>query len=283
MSVLRSLIVCGLAALLVSGCGSTPVADDVGQREANEIVALLRQQGIPSQLSKARGSKARYTVLVPTSQFADAAGFLSKLGLPGDKKASFQELTASNGIIPPSREVEALRLDRATAAELEDLLRTRPEVAAVSVLVRVRSVEAGANPSAMVVIQERDGTTINPSEITEIASRAVPGIKRDDVLVSLSRSGRQSGDQAGETLTQLVPFLGAWRVPASEYQSLVFLFIALSLFVGGLSGLTGYLVGQFNWINRQASSGAPRGSRGVGARGVDTARERVGEQEDGGV
>jgi type III secretory pathway lipoprotein EscJ len=283
MRALRSLIVCGFASLLISGCGTTPVADDVGQREANEIVALLRQQGIPSQLSKGRGSTGRYSVLVPTSQFADAAGFLSRLGLPGDKKASFQELTASNGIIPPSREVEALRLDRATAAELEDLLRTRRDVAAVSVLARVRSVEPGANPSAMVVIQEREGASIELGEIKEIASRAVPGIKLEDVLVSLSRSERPAKESEAEPFSQLVPFLGAWRVPASEYQSLVFLFIALSLFVGGLSGLTGYLVGQFNWINRQASSGVPKGTRGVGNRVNDSSRDRAGEPEDGGI
>jgi type III secretory pathway lipoprotein EscJ len=207
------------------------------------------------------------------------------LGLPADKKASFQELTASNGIIPPSREVEALRLDRATAAELEDLLRARSEVAAVSVMVRMRAVEAGGRPSAMVVIQQRAGSKLGANEIVDIAARAVPGIQRDDILVSLSPS--LSGGQGvggGAESDQMVPFLGVWRVPSSEYQSLVLLFIALSVFVGGLSGLTGYLVGQFNWINRQATPGASRGARGAIGRGKSAPQDaRVESPEDGTV
>jgi len=103
----RTLVLSVVMALFMSGCGTTPVADDVSQREANEIVALLSERGIPATLVKGRGSKSRYTVSVGTAKFAEAAAILSRLGLPSDKKASFQELTASSGIIPASREVEA--------------------------------------------------------------------------------------------------------------------------------------------------------------------------------
>jgi type III secretory pathway lipoprotein EscJ len=254
----------------------------VGQREANEIVSLLRQQGIPAQLSKARGGKGRYTVLVSTSQFPDAAGYLSRLGLPADKKATFQELTASSGIIPPSREVEALRLDRATSAELEDLLRARSDVSAVSVLVRMRSIEPGANPSATVVVQQRQGATISVSDIKAITTRAVPGIVPENVLVSLSNAPGGAGQASAES-DQMVSFLGSWRVPATEYQSLVLLFIALSVFVGGLSGLTGYLVGQFNWINRQSGPSASRGIRSRNSRSDEGLRESSQDGEDGRV
>jgi type III secretory pathway lipoprotein EscJ len=250
--------------LLVSGCGTTPVADDVGQKEANDIVVLLRDNGIASTLVKSRGGKGSYSVTVPTSRFADAAAVLGRFGLPADKKASFQELTATSGIIPSSRELESLRLDRADAAEIEDLLRTRPDITAVSVLVRVRSLKSGETPSAALVIQKRPGSALSDQVIRDIVGRAVPGIQPQSVTVSITESilGDKAGTEgATQTSDAMVPFLGAWRVPASEYSSLVLLFIGLAAFVAALAGLSGYLVGQFNWLRRQVGVGAARGAR----------------------
>jgi hypothetical protein len=48
-----------------------------------------------------------------------------------------------------------------------------------------------------------------------------------------------------------VPFLGLWRVPEGDHSGLVSLVVLLVGFSGILAGLTGYIVGQFNWLNRQ--------------------------------
>ncbi|MFO0417627.1 MAG: hypothetical protein ACK5Y6_10085 [Pseudomonadota bacterium] len=48
------MIVCVALAVNIAGCGSSPVADDVPQREANEIVSKLEQSGISASVSKAR-------------------------------------------------------------------------------------------------------------------------------------------------------------------------------------------------------------------------------------
>ena len=85
---------------LLMGCGSSPVASDVSQREANRIVALLHKNGITADLHSARIGKGRYVVLVPESEFPNAATILSNRGLPSEKQPSFEEMTASNGIIP---------------------------------------------------------------------------------------------------------------------------------------------------------------------------------------
>lgn len=259
---LRVLMVSIALVLYASGCGSTPVADDIGQRDANQLVSLLRDHGITAQVTKARGSKGRYSVSVSDDRYVDAAGILTRLGLPADKKASFEDLTAANGIIPVSREVEALRLDRATASEIEGLLQARADVAAVSVLVRARSSEGKGAPSATVVMQKKSGAQIRPDDIREISTRAVPGLKAEDVFISISDSRTSTGgeDKSGETSTgELVSFLGVSRVPSSDYQTLVFLFIALTVFVAVLAGLGGYLLGQFTAINRQGTGDSSRG------------------------
>lgn len=265
MAGLRALVACGVAALLVSGCGSTPVADEIGQREANQIVSILQERGITSQLVAARGSKGRYSVTVPNSRYPEAAGILTQAGLPADKKSSFQELTASHGIIPASREVEALRMDRAVAAEIEDILRVRPEVASVSVLVRARALDSKAAPTATVVIQKRPGATVEIDAVQQITTRAVPGMNAQDVFVSVVDSNTTEKSKATPAPSragsqELVSFLGISQVPASEYDNHVFLFIALSVFVGALAGLSGYLLGQFTLINRQGGIDAPRGA-----------------------
>jgi type III secretory pathway lipoprotein EscJ len=273
-----TLVICGLAALLVSGCGTTPVADDVGQREANEIVSLLYERGITAQLVKGRGSKARYSITVPTSRFADAAAVLSRMGFPADKKPTFQELTASNGIIPASREVEALRIDRATAAEIEDLLKSQADISSASVLVRLRAVEGQSPPTATVVIQTRPRRAVSAAEVRDITARAVPGMKPEDVFVSLSEvsdySNRDAEMAHSDESGAMVSFLGVSKVPSTEYRSHVMLFIGLSVFVGMLAGLCGFLLGQFNWIHRQTAPVTRRTIRSSGRRMAGVAEER---------
>jgi type III secretory pathway lipoprotein EscJ len=254
MKFLRAVFVlCGFA-LVLAGCSSTPVADDVNQREANEIVAVLGKNKIQASLVKGRGSRARYSVVVQESDFANAAAVLSRLGLPADKKPSFQDLTAGNGIIPPSREVEALRLDRAISSELEDIFRARSDIASASVLVRMHSREASERP------------TVDTAEVREIARRAVPGIQNDDVYVSVAKAVERA-DVGAESVPELVPFLGWWRVRAEDHAGLVSLVVFLVGLAGVLAGLTGYIIGQFNWLNRQNVGSSSRSARTGGLSG----------------
>jgi type III secretory pathway lipoprotein EscJ len=249
MRVLRAITVILVSVSLLTGCSSAPVADDVAQREANEIVAVLSKHNISASLVKARGGRSRYSVTVHEGDFPNAAAVLSRLGLPADKRPSFQELTGGNGILPPSREVEALRLDRAIASELEDIFRVRSDVSSVSVLVRMHSREPAERPTVTVITQSPDSASLNVAEIREIARRAVPGIQSDDVYVTVAQSlGAVEADDRGE---KLVPFLGLWRVPEGDHSGLVSLVVLLVGFSGILAGLTGYIVGQFNWLNRQ--------------------------------
>jgi len=248
-----------LSALLpMVGCSSAPVADDVGQREANEIVAVLRERGIKGYVTRGKGASARYSVSVTSSDFGEAASILSRLGLPGERKATFQEMTASSGIIPSSREVEALRMDRALAAQIEDMLRTRSDVYVASAVVRNHAVLGQGRPAVSIVVQRYPNGKLSEQELKDMVAHSVFGVSRDDVYVSLMDAQGFQSDSAnhhGSGADELVPFLVYWRVPASEYNQLAALLVGLLVFAAALAALAGYIIGQFNWINRNAVSG----------------------------
>jgi type III secretory pathway lipoprotein EscJ len=239
-----------------TACGSSPVADDLSQREANQIVAALRGKGVESSTEKERGSKGRYSVVVSTSDFGNAASLLAELGLPGERKASFTELVSSSGFLPSSREVESLRLDRALAAELEDLVMGHPGITTAHIVVRYHSILSnGTSPSISVVAQKKAGTAVEIVHIREMVSRSVPGIRIEDIVVSLSEQtlATEARSVAGSVVDALVPFLVFWRVPTSEYNGLAGLLIGLLVFVAGMAGVGGYIFGQYTLSKQQAA------------------------------
>lgn len=233
------------AACLLSGCGDSSVADGIAQRDANEIVATLRARGIEASTEKERGSKGRYTVSVPSDRFGEAAATLTELGLPADQKLSFGELLAPSGLLPSSREVEALRLDRAAAAEIEALLSQHPVVSSAGVILRLRAAQPGESPAVSVVIQKRAGELLDESALRSIVVRAVPGIRPEGVVMIVAEQ-RPPPPVADESDAGLVPFLVFWRVAHEDYGGLSLLLLGLLLGIAGLAGLAGYIYGQYN-------------------------------------
>ena len=236
--------VCWLAA-----CGSSPVANDLSQRESYEIIAALREQGIEASSSKGQGGRGLYSVAVPSSEFGKAVSILHSLGLPAEHKASFSELVAQSSLLPSSRSVEDLRIDRARAAELEDLLRGYPAVVKAHAVVRFQGTDAGASPSVSIVVQRRAGGAFPVAEVSQLVARAVPGIRSEDVVVSVVDELQQPS--SGQTKSaavegSMVPFLLYWRVAASDYNGLALITIGLLLSVSLMAGLAGYIFGQYN-------------------------------------
>jgi type III secretory pathway lipoprotein EscJ len=237
-----------IVVLSIIGCGSTPVANDLSQRESLEIIAALRERGIEATSSKERGGKGQYSVVVSSSEFGRAASILHSLGLPGEHKASFSELVAPSGILPSSKNVEDLRIDRARAAEIEDLLKGYPVVSKANVLVRYQALENSATPSVSIVVQKRAEASLDLSQVKQLVARAIPGIKDEDVVVSVtdvvsSKAATPEGEAAPSGA--LVPFLVFWRVPEGDYNGLALIMIGLLVSVSLMAGLAGYIFGQY--------------------------------------
>lgn len=255
---------------LLCGCGRSPVADDLAQREANKLVAVLGEHGIEATTEKGRGSKGRYSVIVSSGDFGSAAALLTKFNLPADRGASFEDLMAPSGILPASADVENLRMDRAIAAEAEQLLLGLDGVTAASVVVRSHSVSRGASPSVSIVAQT-EGDSFDQQKALELVTRAVPGVKKEDISFLLSQQPGGSCVGQGGLSEPLVPFLKFWRVPVSEYNSLAYLLIGVMSVVALLTGIGGYIYGQYEAAKStdSAATQQPRGKQpkvpGVGA------------------
>jgi type III secretory pathway lipoprotein EscJ len=267
----------GFMMTLLVGCGKSPVADDLAQREANKIVAVLGEHGIEATTEKGRGSKGRYSVSVSSGDFGSAVALLTKFNLPVDRGASFEDLMAPSGLLPASADVENLRMDRAVAAEVEQLLLGLDGVSAASVVVRSHSVSRGAPPSVSIVAQTEDGA-LDQGKARELVTRAVPGVKETDISFILSRQpgGACVGQGSGEE--PLVPFLKYWRVPVSEYNSLAYLLIVVMSVVAFLTGVGGYIYGQYEAAKVGDSTNSQQG-RGAQPR-VTTGGVRSRDEED---
>jgi type III secretory pathway lipoprotein EscJ len=249
------------------GCKSASVADDLAQKDANQIVAALRAHGIDATTEKGRGSKGRYTVNVASARFGEAATLLSQLGLPAERGASFAELMAPSGILPPSKDVEDLRMDRAIASEVEDLLMGHPAVAGANVIVRLHSIPASSIASVSVVVQKKEGVDFVEGDVKSIVIRAVPGIKPEAISLSVNahRNGVEEAPEAGK----LVPFLLFWEVPVHEYNGLAMFVMGLFASVAVLAGLGGYIYGQY----ALSKTGEPLSGSGEPTLGARTRRD----------
>jgi len=237
-----SALTLGVCMAFSTGCGSSSVADDLGQREANKLVAVLGEHGIEAQVEKGRGSKGRYTVKVTSGDFGGAVALLTRLGLPAERGASFEDLMAPSGILPPSQDVENLRMDRAIAAEIEQLLLGHGAVTTVGAIVRSHALPSGADPSVSIVAQVKKGSAFDQDKVREGVTRAVPGVKPLGISLSVSE---QAFGEGSVTEEPLVPFLTYWKVPVSEYNSLAYLLIGLMSVVAFFTGVAGYIYGQY--------------------------------------
>ncbi len=161
-----------LSSALLCGCNTVAVQDELTQEQATEIVAALSSQGVSAFAQRETGGRGRYRVEVKRGAYSDAIQILHERGLPSESRATFSELIAPRGLVPDSREIEALRLDRALAAELEEALENNPAVASARVVVRVSSVPmefAGEaeRSGVSVSLRIRPGTEVTESEAQE--------------------------------------------------------------------------------------------------------------------
>lgn len=245
----RVLLLCLILAS-ISSCSGSPIAQDISQVQANEIVAVLNASGISAVAQRETGGKGKYSVEVRRADYSQAVTILHERKLPGETRATFAELVMPSGLLPNSREMDSLRLDRALATELEDLLATHADVFKVRAVVRMHFLRDGLEPGVSLVIQERVGRGVSQKEILDVVSRIVPGIKPEQIVLavhpaSVEQSGGFSAEGAHNVAgtvvrVPLTPFLHFWRVPEDEYVQIVGV-VALFLFVVAVvGGIVGY-------------------------------------------
>lgn len=243
-----------IACLLLSGCNTVPVAEDVSQSQANEMVAILNDHGISAVASRESGGKGKYSVDVKRSYYSQAVSLLHEKGLPGERKPTFGELIAQNGLIPNSREMDALKLDHALATEVEEMLQNHPGIAAARVIVRLNFLKTAQEPAASVIVQQKPGAGISPEQLAPVITQIIPGIKNENVsvtVVSAVADDEVSGSEGvfnikGKVLrVPLAPFLFFWRVPEDDYTQIVLILFGCVAVVACVGAIFGYWYGYY--------------------------------------
>jgi type III secretory pathway lipoprotein EscJ len=253
-------VVLALALLLVAGCSGVPIAQDLTQAQANQIVDALNQEGVSARAYKDSGGRGRYRVEVKSDFYAASVSILESRGLPGKPKVTFDELISQRGFIPDSREIEALRVDHAIAVQIEEALENHPGIASSKVIVRSRSIDEDGKPAVSAVLQFKQKQKPTKEEVQQIVLKAVPGMQPKNFHLSLHEQGERSQgngqggayrEDDGVVRVPLVPFLSKWHVPEGEYNSLALTLVSLMIAIVLIGMLIGYWVGYFQSEKRE--------------------------------
>ena len=240
-----------LCSLCLTACSRRAVVEDVSQGEANRIVALLNGFGIHSLAEKGSRGRASYRVEVKQSDYTQAVSLLASHEMPGEQRLSFGELIEQKGLVPNSREVEALRLDHAMAVELEDALENHPSVVRARVVIRSHAVSKDVSPGASVVIQRYADREVEESSIQRLVMSSVPGLSEENISISIAPFEIREGplqrvgvlnDGAVSVAIPLVPFL-TWSIPEDDLYDVMVTLLLLAASALIVGGGVGYLLG----------------------------------------
>jgi type III secretion protein J len=179
---LAAVVIC--AATLAS-CKSE-LYTNLDQRQANEIVATLRQHGIPA--NRAVGKGDRLSVSVDENRFAEAVTVLKDNGLPREDFATLGEVFKRDGFISSPVQERAQMI----YALSQELSRTVSEIDGV-LSARVHLVLPENDPlrqqlvpsSASVFIRHRASLAINElvPQVKLLVANSVAGLSYDKVSV----------------------------------------------------------------------------------------------------
>lgn len=233
---------------LLSACQGEQVGSGLDQNRANHMVAALSARGIGAVARKEAGGRGTFGVWVEKSARGEAAVLIDEQGLLEKGSSSFEDLISNQGILPSSREVEQLKVDRAVAIEVERLIENIPGVVSARAIVRQSFLKESEQPTVSVVIEDESEAQGRQEQFAAIVLSAVPGVLRDRILIAVEHSKvdndlrREIGilNIKGKPIPlPLENFLGIWRVPKDDYSSLAYTLVALiaaCIFIGGIIG-----------------------------------------------
>ncbi|WP_122500912.1 MULTISPECIES: type III secretion system inner membrane ring lipoprotein SctJ [Pseudomonas] len=229
--VLRLLIVSALASLL-QAC-DVDLYTNLGEREANAMLAVLLRDGIPA--SRKVQDNGQLKVMVDEKRFAQAMAVLDDAGLPGQSFSNMGEVFKGNGLVSsPVQEraqmVYALSEELShTVSQIDGILSARVHVVLPDndLLKRVISPS-----SASVLVRFDPKTDINVliPQIKTLVANGISGLGYDGVSVTAIKAVLPANASAGP---QLGSFLGLWMleddVPRARWLFGTLLLIALGL------------------------------------------------------
>ncbi|MDR0727587.1 MAG: type III secretion inner membrane ring lipoprotein SctJ [Puniceicoccales bacterium] len=190
MKIGKKLRILALGALLLvgSGCGKSPLYSNVSERQANEMISILRMRNM--EVSKIAGAENMWTVVVANTDFSNAVEVLNLFGYPRDDFSTLGKVFQKSGLVSSPTEERA----RFMYAISESIAETISHITGV-VTARVNIVlpttnsftEAVTPSSASVFILYRPGTNMEDfiRDIKNLVTNSIEGLSYDKVSVAL--------------------------------------------------------------------------------------------------
>ncbi len=182
---LRSFVALACCAM---GC-SVSVAANLGESDANRVVAALATEGVAAQKEADPQGEGRWRISVARDDAATAIAVLGAESLPPPNTPGVLEAVGKGSLVP-SRTSEHAKLVAGTAGELERTLRSVDGVLSARVHLAVPlgdplgPAEQKITPTASVLLRHRGAAPpIGAGDVQRLVAGAVPGL--DPKLVSV--------------------------------------------------------------------------------------------------
>jgi len=236
---------CATLLTLLIGCSNQEIYSQLTERQANEMVAVLRSAGIDADKHSEEG---KYSVLTARSDFSAAVRTLNAQGYPRDTFDSMGKVFKREGFVSSPLE-ERARLMHAMSQEISSTIASIDGV----VTARVHLVVPEHNPlidkpqpaAAAVFIKHRPDRDLSSqtTQIKALVVNSIEGLSYDNVTVALFPAEGMPGPYRKPT-----PEAGASAQQAS---------LALPLLIGSIVGALALGGGALLWWRgRQAPRAA---------------------------
>ncbi len=205
-SLQKLLIVLLLCSTFALAACETIVLTDISEKDANDAVAHLTQQGIAAQ--KSPGQKGLFSVLVDEADFAQSVNALAAEGIPKDHYDTMGNIFKKEGVVSTPLEENA-RLIYALSQEVAGSIALINGVVAARVHVVLPTADAfgatNAPSSAAVFIKHRYGIPIENevSRIKKLVENSIQGLKYEDISVFLFAAPPQQKSEKSPWTTVL--------------------------------------------------------------------------------
>lgn len=224
--------------MLFVGCEERDVASGLDQVEANKIVAELHREGINATANSETGGRGKFTVSVDEVLYQKAVAILDAKGLPDRDAAALRNLMTPSGLLPASRQIEAMRLDYTLSLQLATLLRSNSGIRDAKVVARLHSLAPDEKPSISISLSQEKNDALPDAEVEKLVRQIFTGIEPGQFAIT-----RSNAPVISSPLKGIIYTVFGVRIFEEEYSRFVTLFLS-ALFCFGLLGIVvGYLGG----------------------------------------
>lgn len=178
--------------LLISCTHHEIVIDELSQREANEVLVLLRGQKIAAEkVGQAVKKTTVYQIKVKKEQAEVALRLLVENQIPKTYRASLKEVFAPGtaGLIPTKAD-EIARMTMAMQGEIEALLKVIPGIADARVVISYepsldyQKITPKKTASvALIYLPQQDHIPLSELEVKNLIASSITGLLPEDVMV----------------------------------------------------------------------------------------------------